>query len=111
MEIFSLLFRKGWVLGMALALPVTLPAGAGPRTCMELLMRRKSDPILLTNNCSLRSSPESLASTLRLLEMGTPVDILRLWHTSDGNFWCKIEIASAIDGGFDLGVRRGWLRI
>ena len=47
--------------------------------------------------------------TMRRLEIGTPLQLLRHWRSADGRDWIQVQVAShpAFPGGSDR--QRGWI--
>jgi len=103
----------GWglLLSFALLAPISLPAGGASQSTIAI---RRSDgigPILAGGNCNLRASPSVDAPSLRILQAGTPIRVLRIWSCPDGNHWVQIKILS-----FELvevidSPTRGWVNV
>ncbi len=101
----------GCLLGVALIAPVSLPAGGAERRNPEIRQRERSGPFLLSESCVLRSSPYVEAPSLSTLEVGTPLRILRCWHSPDGNSWLQVKIPFSEFVGLDSQARRGWVSV
>ena len=108
----NFVLRWSWVLGVALFLPVALPAGGGEVFSSESSHTQTLHPlILLEPSSSLKTSPFSNAPDLRNLDIGTPLNVLRAWEDSDGKQWLQVKIASNQIMEFSSFARRGWINI
>ena len=104
--------RWTWVLGIALFLPVALPAGGGEHLETKKICRfQGSLPFLADNCCDLLATPLALAPSLRTLEIGTPLRVLRSWQAPDGDEWLQVQITSNTFIDFSSPVRRGWINV
>jgi len=104
--------RWSWVLGVALFLPVALPAGGGEIFSSESSHIQSVNSLLLVDSSSLlQSSPFPDAPVLRSLQIGTPLNVLRAWQDSDGKKWLQVKIASNQILEFSSFARRGWINI
>ncbi len=101
--------RWSWVLGVALFLPVALPAGGGEMFSSEFSYAQTFQPLLLVDSSCLKTSPFSTAPVLRSLHIGTPLNVLRAWQDSDGKTWLQVKIASNQMMEFSSFARRGWI--
>ncbi|MFL0789584.1 MAG: SH3 domain-containing protein [Prochlorococcus sp.] len=104
--------RWSCLLAMALVAPATLPAGGAERRQPEVRRRGHcGGPMLAGQGCALKSSPLTVAPTLRTVEVGTPMKILRQWKCVNGQDWLHVQIANG-DGGMLVDVvRRGWINV
>ena len=105
------IFRWGWLLGVALLVPVALPAGGGDLYKTEIITREHFDPLVTPNNCLLRSTPELNARVIRTLQLGTPLRVLRQWHGIDGEEWLHVQIAIGKGADSASAVKRGWVNV
>ena len=111
MGAMGFVLRWSCLLGMALLAPATLPAGGAERRQPEVRRRDYSGPMLAGDGCALKASPMSVAPTLRSVEPGTPMRILREWKCVDGQDWLQVQISHG-DGGILVDVvRRGWVNV
>ena len=111
MATFMVLMRWGYLLSMALFVPVTLPAGGGELQQPQALEREQGAPLLVTEQCNLVSSPLVIAPALVKLESGTPLRVLRYWGAADGNDWLHVQVVSLDISGLSSLASRGWMRI
>ena len=111
MHAMTFALRWSWVLGIALFCPVALPAGGGERYKLEI---RRLTPVnsLLTGDCwVLKAGPYPLAPSLRTLQLGTPLRVLRIWHGAHGEEWLQVQITSNEIVELTSVVRRGWINV
>ena len=103
--------RWTWVLGIALFLPVGLPAGGSENFQLEYSLFEKANSLFISDSCVLKASPCIYAPSLRTLNLGTPLQVLRRYQGKDGNEWIHVRIFSNERMEFDSFVRRGWLNV
>ena len=101
--------RWSWVLGIALFFPVALPAGGGERYQPEICSWEYRSSLFTCNSYFLKSSPSALAPSLRTLQVGTPIRVLRRWQSVDGKEWLQVQIASSEIFELSSLARRGWI--
>ena len=112
MNNLSIILRWGWLLAVALFVPVDLPAGGANQSSKpQIQMTKFSSQNLTFNRCPLRATPFSNAPTLRYLKVGTPVNVLRTWNGKDGQTWLHIQISSSEYLELPSSVRRGWVNV
>ncbi len=111
MGVMTLVMRWGWVLGVALLAPVALPAGGGELNPAKIRRREFASPLLAGDRCALRTSPFSLAPSLRTLELGTPLKVLRFWKNEDGNEWIQVNVNSVNFAEMPCCAKRGWISV
>jgi len=102
------------LLVFALLAPITLPAGGGVFHSKITLQRRLGSnlsPLIAGDNNFLLSSPFKDAPSLRKLENGTPLTILRTWHYSKEQMWLYVEISSSQIFDRSSNARRGWINV
>ena len=101
-----------WVLLLSFALltPITLPAGGASKSNYKICKSDGFGPIIAGNYFKLRSSPSLDAPSLRVLTPGTPLRILRVWHSPQGNDWMHVQISSFEVNKFAASSLRGWLK-
>ena len=103
--------RWSWVLGIALFLPVALPAGGGERYKSAISLREDGDSLFAGDCCVLQVSPFAVAPSLCKLRVGTPLRVLRSWQSTDKSEWLQVQIASSEIIELSSSVRRGWLNV
>ncbi len=106
----GIFIRWGWLLGISLLAPISLPAGGAQFLIPQIRSRKSSDPFLTTRDTALRASPLKKAPVLRSVPSGTPFTILRHWQESDGQVWTYVHVL--YEHNFNINsVRNGWLDI
>ncbi len=111
MPAINTFLRWGWLLGVALCAPVTLPAGGGERRYSQIRIQYSSNLFLAEDDEILRSSPITFAPSLRTLDMGTPIYILDSWESEDGGNWIRVKLYSNNLIGDAATARHGWLNV
>ena len=109
----AMIFALRWtcVLGIALFLPVALPAG-GSESSYEVLCRSEyPNNLFISDSSVLQVSPFTDAPSLRFLNLGTPLQVVRRWKAKDGTEWIYGQIVSTGSIEFSSFVRRGWLNV
>jgi hypothetical protein len=93
------------LLGIALFAPAALPVGGGERRLPEVRRREsRREPLLNPIRSVLRASPRSQAPTLRPLEAGVPLRVVRTWMEPGGRRWLRVATAGPLGRP-----SRGWL--
>ena len=67
----------------ALIAPITLPAGGIQKSLNQNKFPNNTNEIILSSNTSLYSCPEIFAKELLVLDVGTPLSVLRYWKDSE----------------------------
>jgi len=106
---FSL--RWGWLLGLALLVPISLPAGGGEPNKTEIRNSTSASHYLAAKTLALRAAPSCAAPSLGTLKMGTPMTLLRVWRTQDGTAWFQVKAFSMKDIGRASRISRGWISV
>ena len=104
-------FHWGWVLGIALFLPVALPAGGASKAANICELDSHYSSFMAGHSCVLHSSPSDFATSLRTVEIGTPLKVLRNWQTSNGEEWLQVQINTNRLIEFSCSVTRGWINV
>tara|TARA_B100000029_G_C16869384_1_gene702488 strand:- start:43 stop:378 length:336 start_codon:yes stop_codon:yes gene_type:complete len=107
----TFVLRWSWVLGMALFLPVSLPAGGLPRNQIGVLRADTSRFLFAGDSCVFQVSPFVIAPSLCTVEIGTPLRVLRSWKSADGKDWLHVQISSNYRIESPLSIRRGWINV
>jgi len=106
--------RCACLLGFALLAPITLPAGGGAvqtKITLQRRLRSNFSPLIAGDNCFLLSSPLKNAPSLRKLENGTPLTILRTWNHSQEQMWLYVRLSSSQVFDKSTNARRGWINV
>ena len=98
-----------WLLGIALVLPTTLPAGGAQESIIQNRKNNVGSPIIALKDFDLLSSASKDSSILTLVKAGTPVKILKIWDSPDSEKWLLVNIS--IQGFNQLFYKRGWVNV
>ena len=109
MNIISTFIVWTWLLGIALVVPTTLPAGGAQESIIQNRKNNVGSPIIALKDFNLLSSASKNSSILTRVKAGTPVKILKIWDSSDREKWLLVNIA--IQDFNQLFYKRGWVNI
>ena len=109
MNIISTFIVWTWLLGIALVVPTTLPAGGAQESIIQNRKNNVGSPILALKDFNLLSSASKNSSILTRVKAGTPVKILKIWDSSDREKWLLVNIL--IQDFNQLFYKRGWVNI
>ena len=109
MNIISTFIVWTWLLGIALVVPTTLPAGGAQESIIQNRKNNVGSPIIALKDFNLLSSASKNSSILTHVKAGTPVKILKIWDSSDREKWLLVNIL--IQDFNQLFYKRGWVNI
>ena len=109
MNIISTFIVWTWLLGIALVVPTTLPAGGAQELIIQNRKNNVGSPIIALKDFNLLSSASKNASILKRVKAGTPVKILKTWDSSDSKKWLLVNILTQDFN--QLFYTRGWVNI
>ena len=109
MNIISTFIVWTWLLGIALVVPTTLPAGGAQESIIQNRKNNVGSPIIALKDFNLLSSASKNSSILTRVKAGTPVKILKIWDSSDREKWLLVNIS--IQDFNQLFYKRGWVNI
>ena len=109
MNIISTFIVWTWLLGIALVVPTTLPAGGAQESIIQNRKNNVGSPIIALKDFNLLSSASTNSSILTRVKAGTPVKILKIWDSSDREKWLLVNIS--IQDFNQLFYKRGWVNI
>ena len=109
MNIISTFIVWTWLLGIALVVPTTLPAGGAQESIIQNRKNNVGSPIIALKDFNLLSSASKNSSILTRVKAGTPVKILKIWNSSDRGKWLLVNIS--IQDFNQLFYKRGWVNI
>ena len=95
----------------ALIAPITLPAGGIQKSLNQNKFPYNTNEIVLTLNTSLYSYPGVHAKELIVLDVGTPISILRNWKVSKSESWVRVELGSNKFLDDPNKILKGWIRM
>ncbi len=97
------------LLSFAFLAPIDLPAGGSTRKIDFLSCDDFLGHIVVGKYCKLRAYPSIAVNPLRIIQAGTPIRILRVWHDKSGADWLHVQVSS-FDAAHDIqSVNRGWI--
>ena len=109
MNIISTFIVWTWLLGIALVVPTTLPAGGAQESMIQNRKNNVGSPIIALKDFNLLSSASKNSSILTRVKAGTPVKILKIWDSSDREKWLLVNIS--IQDFNQIFYKRGWVNI
>ena len=109
MNLISTLIVWTWLLGIALVVPTSLPAGGAQESIIQNRKNNVGSPIIALKDFNLLSSASKNSSILTRVKAGTPVKILKIWDSSDRGKWLLVNIS--IQDFNQLFYKRGWVKI
>ena len=109
MNIISTFIVWTWLLGIALVVPTTLPAGGAQESIIQNRKNNVGSPIIALKDFNLLSSASKNSSILTRVKSGTPVKILKIWDSSDRGRWLLVNLS--IQDFNQLFYKRGWVNI
>ncbi len=109
MNIISTFIVWTWLLGIALIVPTTLPAGGAQKSMIEQRKNNIGSPRISLKEFNLLSSASNNSSILERVKVGTPVHVMKVWNSSDNGKWLLVNVLS--QNFYQLFYRRGWVNI
>ena len=109
MNLISTFIIWTWLLGIALVIPTTLPAGGAQESIIQHRKNNIGSPIIALREFNLLSSASNTSSVLTSVQLGTPVNVVRVWDSSDNGKWLLVDVLS--QNFYQLFLRRGWVKI
>ena len=109
MNIISTFIVWTWLLGIALVVPTTLPAGGAQESIIQNRKNNVGSPIIALKDFNLLSSASKNSSILTRVKAGTPVKILKIWDSPDREKWLLVNIS--IHDFNQIFYKRGWVNI
>ena len=105
------LLKNFCLITFALIGPITLPAGGIQKSFNQNQLTKNTREIILTSHTSLYSFPEIIAKELLLLNVGTPLSVLRDWKVNENEIWVRVELASNKLLDDPNKVSKGWIKM
>jgi len=98
-----------WLLGISLVVPTSLPAGGSQKTIIHNRENNIGSPLISLKAFNLRSSASFNSSILSRVESGTPVDVLKVWDSTETGQWLLVNVIT--QNSYQLFYKRGWVNI
>ena len=105
------LLKNFCLITFALIAPVTLPAGGIQKSLNQDKFLHNTNEIILTSNTSLYSYPGVHSKELLILDVGTPLSVLRNWKVSKSETWVRVELASNKILDDPNKILKGWIKM
>ena len=105
------LLKNFCLITFALIAPITLPAGGIQKNLNLNKFSRNINEIILSSNTSLYSFPAIHKKELLVLDVGTPLSVLRYWKDSEKKIWVRVELASNLFLDDPNKITKGWIKI
>ena len=109
MNLISTFIIWTWLLGIALVIPTTLPAGGAQESIIQHRKNNMGSPIIALKDFNLLSSAHKNSSVVTSVKAGTPVKILKIWDSTNYGKWLLVNIP--IQNFNQLFYKRGWVNI
>jgi len=109
MNLISTFIVWAWLLGIALVVPTTLPAGGAQKSNIQERKNNLSSPIIALKEFNLLSSASNDSSPLTRVEVGTPVKVMKVWENVDTGKWLLVNVVSQDFSQFFY--KKGWVNI
>ena len=105
------LLKNFCLITFALIAPITLPAGGIQKSLNQHKFSYNTNEIILSFNTYLYSYPEIHSNELLVLDVGTPVSVLRNWKVSESEIWVRVELASNKLLDDPNKILKGWIKM
>ena len=98
-----------WLLGIALVVPAALPAGGAQKSNIQQRKNNINSPIISLKEFNLLSSASNNSSILTKVKIGTPVNVMKVWDSTDNGKWLLVKVISEDFSQFFH--KKGWVNI
>ena len=98
-----------WLLGISLVVPTSLPAGGYQKSFVHHRGNNIDSPLIALKDFNLQTSPSDKSVVLTKVQAGTPVNVLKVWDSSDSQKWLLVNVLS--QNFYQLFYTRGWVNI
>ena len=98
-----------WLLGIALVVPTTLPAGGAQKSNIQHRKNNITAPIIALKEFTLLSSPTHDSSILISVKAGTPVNVLKVWNSREHGKWFLVNVLK--EDSYQFFYKKGWVNI
>ena len=109
MNLISTFIIWTWLLGISLVVPTSLPAGGSQKSVVQHRENNIGSPLIALKDFNLLSSASINSSILSKVQAGTPVDVLKVWDSSDNKQWLLVNVLNQNFHQFFY--TRGWVNI
>ncbi len=98
-----------WLLGIALVVPTTLPAGGAQKSNIQHRENNFRSPIIALKEFNLLSAASNNSFILTKVEAGTPVNVMKVWNSSDSGKWLLVNVLNQDFHQFFY--KKGWVNV
>tara|TARA_B100000945_G_C20396475_1_gene605122 strand:- start:1525 stop:1863 length:339 start_codon:yes stop_codon:yes gene_type:complete len=109
MNLISTFIVWTWLLGIALVVPTTLPAGGAQKSNIQQRKNNISSPIISLKEFNLLSSASNNSSILTRVKAGTPVNVMKVWDSHESGKWLLVNVLS--QDFYQFFYKKGWVNI
>ena len=109
MNLISTFIMWTWLLGISFVVPTTLPAGGAQESIIQQSENNIGSPLIALKEFNLLSSADHSSYILASFKAGTPVNILKVWDSSESGQWLLVDVLS--QNFYQLFHKRGWVNI
>jgi len=109
MNLISTFIVWTWLLGIALVVPTTLPAGGAQKSDIQHRESNIRSPIIALKEFNLLASASNNSSVLTKVKAGTPVNVLKVWEGNGKEKWLLVNVLSKEFHQFFY--KKGWVKI
>ena len=109
MNFISTLIVWTWLLGIALVVPTTLPAGGAQKSIIQHRKNNFASPIIAMKELNLLSSASHNAAILTRVKAGTPVNVIKVWENNNSEKWFLVNVLCR--DYYQFFYRKGWVNI
>ena len=109
MNLISTFIVWTWLLGIAFVVPTTLPAGGAQKSIIQLRKNNNGSPRIALKEFNLCTSASNNSSVLTKVKVGTPVNVMKVWDTTDNGKWLLVNVLT--QNFYQLFYKKGWVNI
>ena len=109
MNLISTFIVWTWLLGIALVVPTTLPAGGAQKSNIQHRKNNIRSPIIALKEFNLLSSASNNSSVLTSVKAGTPVNVMKVWECSDSGKWLLVNVLN--EDFYQFFYKKGWVNV
>tara|TARA_Y100001968_G_scaffold63344_1_gene54124 strand:+ start:362 stop:700 length:339 start_codon:yes stop_codon:yes gene_type:complete len=109
MNLISTFIVWTWLLGIALVVPTTLPAGGAQKSNIQQRENKIKSPIIALKEFNLLSSASNNSPILIKVKVGTPVNVMKVWESTDNDKWLLVNVIS--QEYYQFFYKKGWVNI
>tara|TARA_Y100001968_G_scaffold23098_1_gene18139 strand:+ start:1158 stop:1496 length:339 start_codon:yes stop_codon:yes gene_type:complete len=96
-----------WLLGIALVIPITLPAGGAQKSIIEQRETSMMSTLIALKEFNLLAAANDKSSILINVKTGTPFKVMKVWDSPDSGKWLFVSVLNQTY--YQLFNKRGWV--